>query len=354
MNKPRPSEVTPEHVYLSRRQFIKRTGILTLGAAALGACARQSLGTPIGSGSAATAEPAPVPLPGRLPTLLAGAGGVRSDELGNPVTLIDRVQTYGNYYEFTRNRMEVGQAVEGFEPPPLRIEVGGLVRKPGILDLDSLRELGEEERIYRMRCVEAWTMVVPWTGVPLNRLLTAVQPTSDARFVRFESVFDPGQMPGQHPGAYVSTLESDDAARMGRPVTGPYTWPYTEGLHLEEAMHELTLLATGMYGKPLHPVNGAPVRVVVPWKYAFKSIKAVTKIELVAKRPATFWNTALSEEYGFYGNVNPEVPHPRWEQVKEIRFLGSCPEPIVPSLMFNGYEDQVAHLYEGLDLRENY
>jgi sulfoxide reductase catalytic subunit YedY len=197
-------------------------------------------------------------------------------------------------------------------------------------------------------------MVIPWLGFPLHRLLEVVEPLPEARFVRFESISDPDQMPGQRPGAYAESDGTGGMGGMGGAVENPYTWPYAEGLRLDEAMHDLTLLATGMYGQPLAPVNGAPIRVVVPWKYAFKSIKALTRIDLEAEQPRTFWNSAIPEEYGFYGNVNPDVPHPRWEQIKEVRYRGACPEPIVPTVMFNGYGDQVAHLYDGMDLRVHF
>lgn len=337
-----PSEVTSARAYLSRREFVRRTGIAALGAMAFGACRRRGLMREVGPEDAAP----------ELPTVPALPTSTRTDELGNPVTLPYRMNTYGNYYEFTRDRLQMGEAVGDYEPPPLRIEVGGLVEKPRAFGTDELMEFGQEERIYRQRCIEAWAMVVPWTGFPLSRLLEAVVPLPQARFVRFESVYDPENMPGQRPGAY--DAEAPDEEAMGARAESPYVWPYAEGLRLDEAMHDLTFLATGMYGGEIHPANGAPARVLVPWKYTFKSPKAVVKIDLVADRPATFWNTAIPEEYGFYANVNPNVPHPYWEQVKEVRYRGACPEPIVPTLMFNGYADQVAHLYEGMDLRENY
>jgi sulfoxide reductase catalytic subunit YedY len=181
----------------------------------------------------------------------------------------------------------------------------------------------------------------------LNRLLDLVEPAPDARYVRFESVYDPDQMPGQRPGAYEKEAVGEDG--MGARVKSPYKWPYVEGLRLDEAMHDLTFFATGMYGGDLHPANGAPARILVPWKYSFKSPKAVVKIDLVADQPATFWHSAIPEEYPFYANVNPDVPHPHWEQVKEVRYRGACPEPIVPTIMYNGYGDQVAHMYVGMD-----
>ncbi len=336
-----PSEVTPPWAYFSRREFIRRTGIATLGAAAFGACRRRGLVT-----ESETIGGSP-----DLPTVPALPTSTRTDELGNPVTLPYRMNTYGNYYEFTRDRMAMGEAVGDYQPPPLKIEVGGLVERPGTFVADDLKEFGEEERIYRQRCIEAWAMVVPWTGFALWRILEAVGPLPEARFVRFESIYDPERLPGQRPGAYDAEADEEE---MGARVASPYVWPYAEGLRLDEAMHDLTFLATGMYGGEIHPANGAPARVLVPWKYTFKSPKAVVRIDLVADRPATFWNTAIPEEYGFYANVNPNVPHPYWEQVKEVRYRGACPEPIVPTLIFNGYGDQVAHLYEGMDLEVNY
>jgi methionine sulfoxide reductase catalytic subunit len=215
---------------------------------------------------------------------------------------------------------------------PWQVEVGGLVGRPGVYDIDDLKQqFDPEERVYRLRCVEAWSMVIPWLGFPLHKLLQAVEPLSGAQYVRFETLYDPVQMPGQ---------KSDW-----------YEWPYVEGLRLDEAMHDLTLLATGLYGKDLLPQNGAPIRLVVPWKYGFKSIKSIVKIELVAEQPVSLWMAAAPEEYGFYANVNPKVSHPRWSQATERR-LGESRRR--KTLLFNGYEEQVAHLYEGMDLTVDY
>jgi sulfoxide reductase catalytic subunit YedY len=212
------------------------------------------------------------------------------------------------------------------------VVVGGLVRNPRTYSVDDLVKLfGQEERIYRLRCVEAWSMVIPWMGFSLKHLLDEVEPTSDAKYVRFETIYDPENMPGQK--------------------SPWYEWPYVEGLRLDEAYHDLAILATGLYGNPLVPQNGAPVRLVVPWKYGFKSIKAIVKIDLVAEMPVSLWMAAAPNEYGFYANVNPNVNHPRWSQSTERR-IGESGR--IPTLMFNGYEEEVAPLYAGMDLEENY
>ena len=219
-----------------------------------------------------------------------------------------------------------------FKTRPWTVEVSGLVNKPRTYDIDELmKRFPAEDRIYRLRCVEAWSMVIPWRGFPLNRLLKEAEPTGAAKYVHFVSILDRDQMPGQHSPFFV--------------------WPYSEGLRLDEAMHDLTLMTTGLYGKDLLPQNGAPLRVVVPWKYGFKSAKAIVKIELVADQPRTLWSTSAPNEYGFYSNVNPNVPHPRWSQASERR-IGEASRS--PTLMFNGYADQVASLYTGMDLRANY
>jgi sulfoxide reductase catalytic subunit YedY len=212
------------------------------------------------------------------------------------------------------------------------VEVGGLVNQPATLDLDDIQKrFPQEDRIYRLRCVEGWSMVIPWVGFPLASLLKEVEPLSDAKYVRFETLYDPDQMAGQR--------------------NSPYPWPYVEGLRLDEAMNGLTILATGIYGKTLPPQSGAPVRLVVPWKYGFKSIKSIVKIDLVAEEPTSTWMAISPHEYGFYANVNPDVDHPRWSQATEQRVRESGRRP---TLLFNGYEEEVGYLYEGLDLRENY
>jgi sulfoxide reductase catalytic subunit YedY len=215
---------------------------------------------------------------------------------------------------------------------PWTVEVGGLVNNPKTYDVDDLlKRFGQEERIYRLRCVEAWSMVIPWLGFSLAELLKEVEPTSAAKYVRFETLHDPEQMPGQK--------------------SGWYNWPYAEGLRLDEAKHDLTLMATGLYGKALPPQNGAPLRLVVPWKYGFKSIKSIVKIDLVEEMPVSLWMAAAPNEYGFYANVNPDVDHPRWSQRSERRIGELSRRETLP---FNGYAEEVAHLYDGMDLAVYY
>lgn len=305
-----PSEITPKSLYLSRRDFIKAAG-LAAGSALLAACAPQIAASPT--------SPAPQ------------ADG-QTDELGAPVNTYEDITNYNNYYEFTTDKQGVASMSQSLTTSPWTVEVYGLVNNPrtyGIEDL--LKNFTQEERIYRLRCVEAWSMVIPWTGFSLASLLKEVEPTSDAKYVRFETVHRPEEMPGQN--------------------SGFYTWPYQEGLRLDEAMNDLTILATGLYGEPMPNQNGAPIRLVVPWKYGFKSIKSIVKIELVTEQPATLWNNANPREYGFYSNVNPERSHPRWSQVSERRIGELTRRETLP---FNGYGEQVAHLYDGMDLMQNY
>ncbi|MEI8167100.1 MAG: protein-methionine-sulfoxide reductase catalytic subunit MsrP, partial [Chloroflexales bacterium] len=308
MHKIPASEITPEQLYLSRRAFLGAAGALS-AAALLAAC---------GGG---TAAPAATPLP---------TDG-RTDELGAPLSSFEQITTYNNYYEFTTDKAGVARLAQQFQTSPWAVQVGGLVGKPRTFSLEELLALAQEERIYRLRCVEGWSMVIPWRGFPLHKLLAAVEPQAGAKYVRFETLFRPEAMPGQHDQLY--------------------PWPYVEGLRLDEAMHDLTLLATGLYGRDLTPQNGGPVRLVVPWKYGFKSIKAFVKIDLVAEAPTSLWMALAPGEYGFYANVNPEVAHPRWSQASERR-IGELPRR--PTLRFNGYADQVAALYAGMDLRANY
>ena len=308
-----PSEITPEALYRNRRDFLRAAGILS-GSIALAACA------PSVDGSAAA-----------VPTSAASFDG-KTDELGAPLNSYTDITNYNNYYEFTTSKEGVAPLSAGFKSDPWSVEVSGLVGKPQTFALeDLLKMFPQEDRIYRLRCVEAWSMVIPWQGFPLASLLKAVEPTSAAKYVAFTTLYDPAQFPGQGDGFY--------------------PWPYTEGLRLDEAMNDLALMATGLYGSPLPPQDGAPLRLVVPWKYGFKGIKAIVKIELVAEQPKTFWKSIASNEYGFYANVNPDVPHPRWSQGSERR-IGELGRR--PTLMFNGYGEQVAHLYEGMDLAQNY
>ena len=247
------------------------------------------------------------------------------------LTPIEAITTYNNFYEFDTSKGGVATAAKGFVTKPWQVSVGGLVNKPRIFDLDELLKFPLEQRIYRLRCVEGWSMVIPWIGFPLSKLLEKVEPTSQARYVAFQTLLDPDRMPYQR--------------------TGILDWPYVEGLRLDEATHPLTIMATGLYDEVLPPQDGAPIRLVVPWKYGFKSIKSVVKITLVADEPPTTWNIAAPNEYGFYSNVNPNVPHPRWSQATERR-IGEYARR--NTLLFNGYGEQVAHLYQGMDLVKNF
>ena len=295
------SEITDERIYVDRRKFLA-TGSLLGVAAATGA------------------------LPGCLKASPSEA------EADDKLTPYKDVTTYNNYYEFGTGKEDPAENAGSFRTTPWSVTVEGLVKRPAVYNLeDILRPVTQQERIYRLRCVEGWSMVIPWMGFPLSAFISRVEPTSQAKFVEFTTLHDPRRMPGQR-----------------RPVLD---WPYTEGLRLDEAMHPLTILATGLYGRALPNQNGAPLRLVVPWKYGFKSIKGIVKIRFTDRQPATAWNKAAPSEYGFYSNVNPEVDHPRWSQSKERRigeFLRRR------TLMFNGYGDQVARLYAGMDLRRNY
>jgi len=312
------SEITPEQVYLNRREFM-RAAAITGAAALLSACSPNTTSQPQSANTPSnTAQP--------------GAVAAQTDELGDPLNTFQQITHYNNFYEFSEGKEAVAELSKDFKTSPWQVEVGGLVSKPQTFGLEDLvKKFPPEERIYRLRCVEAWSMVIPWQGFPLAKLLKEVEPTGDAKFVAFQTLLDPEQMPGQN-----STW---------------YPWPYTEGLRLDEAMHDLTLMVTGMYGKDLLPQNGAPLRLAVPWKYGFKSIKSIIKIDLVSEMPQTMWSTIAPDEYGFYANVNPEVNHPRWSQASERR-IGELGRR--KTLMFNGYADEVAGLYSGLDLRVNY
>ncbi len=311
----RSSEITPKSLYMRRRDFIKAASVLT-GGALLAACA------PTGGSSSSSGDPASV----------ASYAG-KTDELGNPLNTYDDITNYNNYYEFSTAKDAVNPLSKNFKSRPWTIEVSGMVSNPKTFAIDDLIKMfPQEDRIYRLRCVEAWSMVIPWQGFPLSKLLNIVQPTSSAKFVRFTTLMDTTQFPA----------EAD---------TSLYPWPYHEGLRLDEAMNDLAILATGLYGSPLPPSDGAPIRLVVPWKYGFKGIKAIVKIELVDQQPTTFWSDIAANEYGFYANVNPNVPHPRWLQSSERR-IGEI--TMRPTLMFNGYADKVAYLYQGMDLKLNY
>jgi len=314
------SEITPYSQYLSRRDFLKAAGIVS-GAALLAACAPKTAAEMEKSSSGTD-----------VPTQAPPSADGYADELGNAANSFEDITNYNNYYEFTTDKEGVAKLAQKFNPAPWTVEVTGLVNNPKTYGMeDLLSKFTQEERIYRLRCVEAWSMVIPWTGFTLASLLKEVEPTSDAKYLRFESVYRPDEMPGQK--------------------SPFYPWPYQEGLRLDEAMNDLTILATGLYGQSLPNSTGAPIRLVVPWKYGFKSIKAITKIELTDKQPDTLWHSAAPNEYGFYSNVNPERPHPRWSQATERR-VGQLGRQ--KTLMFNGYAEQVAHLYDGMDLQKYY
>jgi len=318
------SEITPEALFWNRRRFLQTA--LAGAALTIPACAT----------STPTANPTPAsdaPDAAVVPTAPTGPGKVvgTGDELGEPLTEYTAVTGYNNYYEFTTDKQAVAATAASFVANPWSVQVDGLVAKPRQFALEDLLKLGNEERIYRLRCVEGWSMVIPWSGFSLNKLLALVEPTSAAKYVRFETLNDPARMPGQKEPWY--------------------TWPYAEGLRLDEAMHDLTLIATGVYGNPLPNQNGAPLRLAVPWKYGFKSIKAIVRITLTDTQPTSLWMAAAPDEYGFYANVNPRVDHPRWSQADERR-IGETGRR--QTLMFNGYASQVASLYTGMDLRKFY
>jgi len=298
------SEITDERLYLDRRRFLGRVALA-------------------GAGLAAAAT-----VPG---VLSACEARVPEQEPLEPNSYED-ITTYNNFYEFGTGKDDPARNAHTLRPRPWGVVVEGEVNRPQTFDVDDLiKRFPPEERIYRLRCVEAWSMVIPWMGFPLRDLLAAVEPTSSARYVAFTTLLDPNQMPGQRRGVLA--------------------WPYVEGLRLDEAMHPLTILATGLYGRTLPNQNGAPIRLVVPWKYGFKSIKSIVRIRLTREQPPTSWNLAAAHEYGFYANVNPNVDHPRWTQARERR-LGELRKR--PTLMFNGYGEQVASLYTGMDLRRNF
>jgi sulfoxide reductase catalytic subunit YedY len=322
MVKIRPSEITAEQIYLSRRKFMTGVGALVASSLLAAAC-----GSPEPTPTVpppATAAPTATATSPALPPLSGTA-----DELGAMFTPFETVTSYNNFYEFTTSKQDVARLAEGFRTSPWTVDVGGLVHRPRTFDIDDLLKFTQEERIYRLRCVEAWSMVIPWLGFPLARLLNEVEPISNAKYVRFETLYDPEQMPGQN--------------------RSTFNWPYVEGLRLDEAMHNLTILATGLYGKLLLPQSGAPLRLVVPWKYGFKSIKSIVKIDLVEEMPVSFWMAAAPQEYGFYANVNPQVPHRRWPQATERR-IGENGR--IETLLFNGYADEVAHLYPDVERPE--
>lgn len=302
-----PSEITPREVYLNRRRFMG-----TLAALAV---------------APTLAAPAPPPRGQKL----AGVNPSRFST-SEAKTPYDKVTTYNNFYEFGTGKDDPAENAHTLKTRPWTVAVEGEVKRPRIYDMDELLKFAPlEERIYRLRCVEGWSMVIPWVGFPLSALIRQVEPTGNAKFVEFLTLHDPKQMPYQRS----SILD----------------WPYVEGLRIDEAAHPLTLMAVGLYGEVLPNQNGAPIRLVVPWKYGFKSAKSIVKIRFVEKAPISSWMRALPDEYGFFSNVNPQVDHPRWSQAKERR-IGEFFKR--ETLMFNGYAEQVAHLYRGMDLRKYY
>lgn len=313
-----PTEITPQAVYEDRRAFIRAAGFGLL------------------AGAAATA--------GLLPTQAVAAarrqaklGGVVKTAYGagEKLTEYDDVTTYNNFYEFGTSKSDPAAESGFFKPAPWTVSIEGEVKKAKRISIEDIYKLAPlEERIYRMRCVEAWSMVIPWVGLPLAQLIKWAEPTGNAKYVEFISAADPQTMPGVR----VPILD----------------WPYVEGLRMDEAMHPLTIMAVGLYGETLPNQNGAPMRLVVPWKYGFKGAKSIVKIRFTEKMPQTAWMKAGPSEYGFYANVNPTVDHPRWSQASERRIGGGLFSPRIKTQMFNGYADQVAQLYAGMDLRKNY
>jgi len=324
-NKILAREVTPPSVYFNRRNFI-RAGILAAGAVTTGVVYRKL--NPVGTDTGPPVQTAKIADVQKLAvTQTNDASGFTVNE---PETSLADITHYNNFYEFSTDKEEVASAAANFKTNGWTVSIDGLVNKPKTFALDDILKIAPpEERIYRMRCVEAWSMVIPWVGFSFSKLLNAVEPLSGAKYVAFQTLLDPTRMPGQR--------------------SDVLDWPYIEGLRMDEAMHPLTLLASGLYGRALPPQDGAPIRMVIPWKYGFKGIKSIVKISLVADQPRTTWSNYAPNEYGFYANVNPHVDHPRWSQATEQR-IGEPGRR--PTLMFNGYEEQVGHLYAGMDLRK--
>jgi methionine sulfoxide reductase catalytic subunit len=311
------SEITDEKLYLTRRLFIR--GAVLAGSTVATGLIYRHFTTP-GDESQAGEK------------IAVQASGSVIAPLDEKKTSYEDITHYNNFYEFSTDKRAVAVKAKGFVTRPWTVAVEGLVHKPRVFDIDDLFKISPpEERVYRHRCVEAWSMVIPWVGFPLSKLLDQVQPMSQAKYVAFESLADARQMPNVR--------------------TNILDWPYVEGLRLDEAAHPLTILASGLYGETLPPQNGAPLKLVVPWKYGFKGIKSIVKIKLVEDEPPTAWNIAAPGEYGFYSNVNPQVDHPRWSQATERR-IGEF--GLRDTLMFNGYAEQVAQLYSGMDLKKYY
>ena len=317
---PIASEITPRSVYEERRQLLRLWAAGAAGATLAAWAGREAL--------------AQTPRPGKLAALPGSASAVAGAVSLEKLTSYQDASTYNNFYEFGTDKADPARNAHTLKTTPWTVEVEGLVKKPGKYGIEDLLKLSaQEERIYRLRCVEGWSMVVPWVGYSLSELIRRVEPLGSAKYVEFITLADKARMPG-----------------LGSRVLD---WPYVEGLRLDEAMHPLTLLAFGMYGEVLPNQNGAPVRLVVPWKYGFKSAKSIVKIRFTEKEPATAWNKAAPQEYGFYSNVNPLVDHPRWSQATERRIGdGGLLAPKRKTLLFNGYGDQVANLYAGMDLKK--
>jgi len=317
-----PSDITPKHAYLNRRALLQHS----LG-----------LGLLTGMGVAwSQTGPSPTVVPGKLPALASKRSALENALAVDVPTAYTYASTYNNYYEFGTDKSEPARNAHTLKTKPWTLEIEGLVKKPMRLGLEEVMKLGAmEERIYRMRCVEGWSMVIPWIGFSLSTLVKHVEPLGSAKFIEFVTLADPKTMPN-----------------VGSRVLD---WPYIEGLRMDEAMHPLTLLTFGMYGEILPNQNGAPIRLNVPWKYGFKNAKSIVKIRFTDKQPATAWNKAAANEYGFYSNVNPNVDHPRWSQATERRIgEDGLFNKKRKTLMFNGYEAQVASLYSGMDLGKNF
>lgn len=315
-----PSEITPLEVFENRRQFLKAAGF---GLAATAAVSSGLLSLPV---QAATGVKH-----GQKIGRFSKSGYSTNEKL----TPFDDVASYNNFYEFGTSKGDPVQNAGTLKPRPWTVSIEGAVKKSKIISIEDIFKLAPlEERIYRMRCVEGWSMVIPWIGFPLSKLINWTEPTGNAKYVEFVSLADPMQMPGVR----VPILD----------------WPYVEGLRMDEAMHPLTIMAVGLYGEVLPNQNGAPMRLVVPWKYGFKGGKSIVKIRFTDKMPQTAWMKAASDEYGFYANVNPDVPHPRWSQKTERRIGSGLFSPRIKTQPFNGYAEQVAQLYTGMDLRRNF
>ena len=319
------SEITDEQHYVRRREFFRMAGgaAVVAAAAPLLACADEP--------TLAAAVDGPFAAPG-IPLTGYKEKAVTVDEKLNTY---EEITGYNNFYEFGTGKDDPKRYSGRLKTNPWTVKVDGFCNKPADYHLEDLiKPIQLEERIYRMRCVEAWSMVIPWIGVPLSKIIEKAEPTSKATFIQFTTLLRPTEMPGQ--------------------TTPSLEWPYVEGLRMDEAKHPLTILAVGMYGKTLLNQNGAPLRLVVPWKYGFKGIKSIVRIRCVDKQPQTAWNIANAQEYGFYSNVNPQVDHPRWSQATERRIGGGLLNSRIPTKMFNGYADQVASMYTGMDLRRYY